>query len=92
MFTADFTVSGSGEELPLTTITLFDGSTYDAYQVYIEYTQSVVDDFSTTTSDASIEQWYVEGLGLVAEEYVDLDTGDTFFTRMLSGYSGVVAR
>jgi hypothetical protein len=42
--------------------------------------------------NGELEQWYVEGLGLVEEQNTNLDDGSDVMSRVLTSYSGLTPR
>jgi hypothetical protein len=88
-------VSGAYSELGTESITLYDGSTYDAYHLFNEYTLTATIasfGYELTSYDGELEQWWVEGLGLVREENTNLNDGSSVMSRELTGYSGLTPR
>ena len=83
------TADGSYSEMPMDTITLFDGNTYDAYYIINDY---YLDLGGLTQIDGELHQWYVEGLGLVREENTNTGDGSSVMTRELSSYVGLSPR
>jgi hypothetical protein len=83
-------VTGEYEELSNEDVTLFDNSTYTAY--HLGNTYSMADDFGLIAINGYLEQWYVEGLGLVAEINTNTDDGSTIMTRELSAYTALTPR
>ncbi|MDP2315418.1 MAG: hypothetical protein Q8P41_21150 [Pseudomonadota bacterium] len=83
------TVDGAYSEMPLTTVTLYDGNTYDAYYIINSY---YLDLGGFTQINGELEQWYVEGLGLVREINTNTDDGSDVMSRELTGYSGLTPR
>jgi hypothetical protein len=90
---ATITVDGAYSEMPMTTVTLFDGNTYAAYHIINDYTLEAGSSFGSLLSiNGELEQWYVEGLGLVEEQNTNLDDGSDVMSRVLTSYSGLTPR
>jgi hypothetical protein len=77
--------SGTYSEIGLEELDLFDGTTVDAYKLVNDYT--LTDSTTGTATPGYIEQWWVKGLGLVAE--VHTQDGVEVERRTLTGYSGL---
>ena len=69
----------------LSQITLFDGSTVEAYKVVNTFT--ITSD--TEVQEGYVEQYWVRGLGMVKEIYIDAATQAVHMSKDLSGYSGL---
>ncbi|NOY25983.1 MAG: hypothetical protein GXP62_08945, partial [Oligoflexia bacterium] len=80
-----YTIYGSYVEAGFTDLTLFDGTTVSAYKLVNTYTKND----GTTETNGYIEQYWVAGLGLVQETHVNMDTGATIASKVLTGYSGL---
>ena len=83
----DQSVSGTFTELGMEPITLADGSRYDAYHLLNEYSMSVnAMGMGGTDFNGELEQWWVEGLGLVKEVNTNLNDGSEIMYRELTSY------
>lgn len=87
--TLEYTVSGAYAEVGFQDITLFDGSTVEAYKLTNTYAQTQTGDLGDTTVNGYVEQFWVKGLGLVRENHVDSDSGEEILSRELTGYTGL---
>ncbi len=81
-----YSMAGDYTEGGFTSLTLFDGTTVNAYRLINIY--SKVDNTGKTVN-GYIEQHWVKGLGLVKETHVDADTGATIASKTLTAYSGL---
>jgi len=79
--------SGTYEEIGFESVTLFDGSRVNAWHVQQTYNTQLSGSLPQSF-EGTIDSWWVDGLGLVKEVNLD-NTGSTFMTRELTGYSGL---
>ncbi|MCK6507975.1 hypothetical protein L6R53_32180 [Myxococcota bacterium] len=81
-----YSISGAYAEAGFQDITLFDGTTVNAYKLVNTYTKT---DQTGQAVNGYIEQWWVRGLGLVKETHVNMDTGSEIASKTLTGYTGL---
>ncbi|MDP6932629.1 MAG: hypothetical protein QGG40_06910, partial [Myxococcota bacterium] len=82
-------VTGTYVEAGTESLTLFDGTTVEAYKLTNSFEIETSGSTGLETTDGYIEQWWVKGLGLVREYFKDQDTGAYLLTKELSSYSGL---
>lgn len=87
-FPMTMSVTGTYEDRGFEDVTLFDGNTYTALHIRNDYT---MDMGTGTPTVGTLDQWYVEGLGLVRELNVD-SAGSEVMTRELTRYYGLTPR
>ena len=79
-------VSGVYQDAGFVTITLFDGTSVEAYKLTNNFL--MMDEFGQQ-QDGYIEQYWVKGLGLVRESFEDQTQGTILMEKELSSYSGL---
>ena len=79
-------ISGTYQEVGFQSITLFNGEVVDAYKLVHSFTMNTEDGDSI---QGYIEQYWVKGLGLVKEVYINPIDASEILSKELSAYSGL---
>ena len=80
-------INGLYQDVGFQDITLFDGTTVEAYKVVNSF--QIIAEGSQEPQKGYIEQYWVKGLGLVREIYINDNDGSEVLSKELSTYSGL---